>query len=379
MGKATRRRWMKQSAAMGLGASTALASSPPAAEVQKGMKITRCEAFGLRIPFNERVRENMLHNYERENDDRSAYVPWVVRIHTDNGMVGLGESKHDPRGDLEGMTGRSVWEFLQDGGVTPGIRVAIFDLVAQAGGVPVCKLFSPNPRKTVQQTWWSHCLRPDLLQAEAKHGLELGYMVHKVKSRVYEDPVEQVAAIAEVVPHDYQILMDANGSFGSAGRTLAVGEALGRFNQLKGFEQPISHQDVVGYRRIREGLALRLAVHWEAVDVRTFMLESLNDAFVVEDWFWGAALIEKAELCRLTGQKLWVENGLFTGISQVFQAHQCAALREVEFTISLTHIGEDDIVVEPFTVEKGGFYKIPQKPGLGVTLDETALDKYRVA
>jgi L-alanine-DL-glutamate epimerase-like enolase superfamily enzyme len=172
--------------------------------------------------------------------------------------------------------------------------------------------------------------------------------------------------------------MDANGSFGTPARTLAVAEAMQRFNQLKGFEQPIAHEDIVGYRRIREGLPLRLAVHYEAVDVRSFMLESLCDAFVVEDWQWGAALTEKSELCRMTGQKLWVENGLFTGISQVFQAHQCAALPAVEFTISLTHIAEDDIVVEPFTVEKGGFYKVPQKPGLGVTLDEAALEKYRV-
>ena len=163
------------------------------------------------------------------------------------------------------------------------------------------------------------------------------------------------------------------------GKTLAVAESLRRFPQVKGFEQPIAHEDIVGYRAIRKALPFRLAVHYEAVDVRSFMLESLVDAFVVEDWKWGPALTEKSELCKLTGQKLWVENGLYTGISQVFQAHQCAALPNVEFTISLTHIGEDDIVEEPFTVEKGGFYKIPQKPGLGITLDRAAVEKYRIA
>ena len=85
----------------------------------------------------------------------------------------------------------------------------------------------------------------------------------------------------------------------------------------------------MSYRQIRKALPLRLAVHYEAVDARSFLLESLCDAFVVEDWKWGPALAEKSELCRLTGQKLWVENGLHTGISQVFQAHQCAALPNV--------------------------------------------------
>jgi L-alanine-DL-glutamate epimerase-like enolase superfamily enzyme len=252
-------------------------------------------------------------------------------------------------------------------------------LVAQSGGVPIAKLFSPKPRETVQHTWWSHCLRPALLQAEVKRGLELGYTVHKIKARPYEDPAEQIAAVADVAPRDYQIYLDANGSFGSPGKTLAAAQSLERFRQVKGFEQPIAHEDVVGYREIRKQLPIRLAVHYEAVDTRTFMLESLCDTFVVEDWKWGPALTEKSELCTLTGQKLWVENGLFSGISQVFQAHQCAALPSVEFIISLTHVAEDDIVVEPFQVEKGGFYRVPTKPGLGVTLDEAALAKYRIA
>jgi L-alanine-DL-glutamate epimerase-like enolase superfamily enzyme len=368
---------MKAPPAAGL--ALGLAQTSASAAAARELKISRTEAFGLRVPFHERVRENMLENYRRENDSRADYRPWIVRIHTDTGLVGLGESRDDPRPHLSRLAGHSAYEFLHNGALTPGVMIAIYDLVAQSGGVPVSKLFSPAPRPSVQQIWWSHCLRPALMQAETKRGLQLGYAVHKVKARAYEDPVEQVAAMMEVAPHDYSIYMDANGSFGSPGKALAVAEALQRFRQLKGFEQPIAHEDIVGYRQIRARLPLRLAVHYEAVDARSFLLESLCDAFVVEDWRWGPALIDKSELCRLTGQKLWVENGLFSGISQVFQAHQCAALPNVEFTISLTHVAEDDLVMEPFAVEKGGFYKIPQKPGLGVTLDEKAVEKYRIA
>lgn len=372
----TRRSWMQRSPAVGLGAALAPAAAKAAAAGP--LKITRCEVFGLRIPFHERVRDNMLENYRREGIDRPDYKPWVVRVHTDGGLVGTGESTQDPRAQAAGVAGRSVWELLHNAAVTPAIMMAMYDLIGQAGGVPVARLFSPEPRPAVRQIWWSHCLRPQLMQSEARRGVELGYMVHKVKARPYEDPVEQMAAIAEVVPHDYQIYMDANGSFGSAGRTLAVAEGLRRLPQVKGFEQPVAHEDIVSYRQIRKSLPLRLAVHYEAVEARSFLLESLCDAFVVEDWQWGPALSDKSELCRLTGQQLWVENGLHTGISQVFQAHQCAALPNVEFTISLTHVAEDDIVEEPFQIQKGGFYQIPQKPGLGVTLDRAALDKYRV-
>jgi L-alanine-DL-glutamate epimerase-like enolase superfamily enzyme len=344
----------------------------------KPIRITRAEAIGLRIPYHPRVRENMLSCYAHENADRPAYTPWLVKLETDAGLKGIGESNTDPRGAIERAQGRPLWELLHSP-ANNGLMMAAYDVAAQAAGVPVARLFSPTPRRTIQQIWWSHSFRPQLLASETRLGLELGYMVHKIKARPYEDPVEQMAAVAAVAPHDYSVFFDANGSFGSHGRTLAVARGLEKFRQVKGLEQPIAHEDVVGYREIRKALPFRLAVHWEAVDTRTFLLESLVDAFVIEDWRWGPGLMEKAEVAGLTGQMLWVENGLFTGVSQVFQAHMAAALPRVEYTISLTHIAEDDIVMDPFAVKKGGIYEVPRKPGLGVTLDEKAVEKYRIA
>src|SRR5215472_14635130 len=151
MSKATRRDWFRGSAAAGLGLTLAptarvlAAGTPP-------LKIIGTESFGLRIPFDPRVRENMLENYRRENIDRPAYFPWIVKLHTDAGLVGLGESQDDPRPHLARMQGRSMWEFLNDGLIGPGIMIAIYDLMAQAGGVPVAKLFSPQAREIIQHT-----------------------------------------------------------------------------------------------------------------------------------------------------------------------------------------------------------------------------------
>ncbi len=378
MHRTTRRNWMEHAAAGGLALGWAAPRAQAAAAAD--LRITKTEAFQVRIPYAAAVRENMLENYRRENMDRPAYFTWIVKVHTAAGLVGVGEGgPMDPRGRLPGMEGRSVYELLHDVSAGPAAAIALYDVLAQAMGVPVCRLFSPNPRPVIRQIWWSHCLRPKLLQAEVRRGLAAGYAVHKIKARPYEDPAEQMAAVAEAAPHDYSVLFDANGSFESPGKTLAVAKSLERFFQVKGMEQPIAHENIVGYRRIRAALPLRLAVHWEGVDARAFVREALVDAFVVEDWQWGQPLMKKAAVCQLSGQKLWVENGLNSGISQVFQAHMAAACEPVEYTISLTHVAEDDLVVEPFTVEKGGFYKVPTGPGLGVALDEKAAQKYRVA
>ena len=76
----TRRNWMKRSVA-GLGWGL-LQSDRARAAAQRKLRITRAEAFGLRIPFHERVRENMIENYRRENIDRPAYFPWDREIGT---------------------------------------------------------------------------------------------------------------------------------------------------------------------------------------------------------------------------------------------------------------------------------------------------------
>ena len=379
MNSTTRRNWMKHSAAGGLGLGFVGPGTALAAASKQELKITRTEAVKVHIPYVEHLRENILEGYRKENLPPNHLLRWVVKIYTDAALVGVGEAVLDPRPHLPRLPGRSVWELVHDVSIGPAATIAVYDLAAQAAGLPVSRLFSASPRPTIQQIWWSRSLSPKMMQTEAKRGVEAGYMVLKFKARPYEDLVDQVAAMVEVVPPDYQIFVDANASFVSVEKTLALAQALRKYPQVKGFEEPIPHEDTVGYRHLHANLPIRLAVHWGAVDTRTFILESLNDAFVVEDWLWGLPLMQKSALCALSGQKLWVENGLYSGISQAFQAHMAAAFPNIEFTISVTHISEDDLVIEPFVVEKGGFYKVPTKPGLGVTLDEKAVEKYRVA
>jgi len=346
---------------------------------RRPLRVTRTEAMHVRVPYAESVRDSLLENYRLESVEPPHLRRWIVRVHTDAGLSGVGEAVPDPRTQLASLGGRSVWDMLHDVSVGPACMIAIYDLAAQAAGLPVSRLFSASPRPAIQQAWWSRCFPPRLMQAEARRGLDAGYTVHKIKTRPYEDLVEQVAAIVEVVPDDYRILIDANGSFISPEGTSAMAQALQPYAQVKAFEEPIPHQDVEGYRKLRGTLPLRLAVHREGVDPRCFAAESLCDAFVVEDFRWGPPLAEKSAACESSGHTLWVENGLHSGISQVFQAHMAAAFPGIELAISLTHVIEDDLVIEPFVVERGGWYTVPTAPGLGVTLDETAVEKYRVA
>jgi L-alanine-DL-glutamate epimerase-like enolase superfamily enzyme len=82
-------------------------------------------------------------------------------------------------------------------------------------------------------------------------------------------------------------------------------------------------------------------------------------------------------MADVTRVPLWVEYGIQSGIAQVYQAHQAAAYPGIEYCIAVTHCLEDDFVVEPFRMDSG-YYTLPVAPGLGVTLDMAAVEKFRV-
>ncbi len=108
-----------------------------------------------------------------------------------------------------------------------------------------------------------------------------------------------------------------------------------------------------------------------------FIREGLLDALVVGGPI-GKTTMQRALMAEATGVPLWIEHSIFTGVSQVFQAHQTAAFPGIEFAISITHVTQDDLMAEPFEM-KNGRYEVPTKPGLGVHFDDEAVDKYRRA
>lgn len=343
-------------------------------------RLTRYELWTARIPFSERVREVWIESWKKQKRAQEDYVLTFVRIHSDDGRSGIAESKM-PRAEtearLKAMMGRTVAEFLHDDSIR-GLAIAIYDLAAQSAGVPVSKLLNPKAGGSIVPTWWSQCFPPAVMASEAKLGAAQGYRVHKVKARPWEDPIAQAGAICEVIPKDMKVWVDANSSWATVEKTIEVTRELARFPQYFAIESPIPRQDIDGYRKLRGRLPLRLSEHVDGVDLELWTREKLLDAWISGAPRLGkyvAGLAAKAEAAKCP---VWIEHSIDNGVAQVFQAHQCAAYPSLEYSIAITHMLEDDCMKEPFTVQNGR-YRIPAAPGLGVTLDLDAIDRYRLA
>jgi L-alanine-DL-glutamate epimerase-like enolase superfamily enzyme len=343
----------------------------------RGSKIVTAEVIATRVTMHERVRDAWQKSFKLQDRFQTHYEPVLVKLRSDEGLVGIGDADM-PAGRAKAITerliGHSPWEYLLDDSLD-GVLVSIYDLLGKTSGMSVARLFSTNPRDKIVQTWWSQCFPPALMASEAKMGYALGYRVHKVKARPWEDVYEQAQAICEAVGPDMRVWADANSWWRSVGRTRHFIAKLAQLPNYFAIESPFSREQIDDYRALKDGCPLQLAEHMPS-DPMPFVREGLLSAFVVGKPM-GRGFAQKALMAEVTGIPLWVEHSISSGVNQVFQAHQQAAFPGVEYTISITHVLADDLMKDPFEMHEG-FYHIPAKPGLGVELDDDTIEKYRV-
>jgi L-alanine-DL-glutamate epimerase-like enolase superfamily enzyme len=361
-----------------LGAGLGVAAlAPRVLSAASRMRFSKYEILPTSLPMAERVREAWEESYRLQGTFQTHYSAVFVRLHTDEGLVGTGESlvsAAQTETILKRMMGRSPVEYWQDDSIQ-GVLMAVHDILGQASGISVARLLSPSPKTRIEHTWWSHCLPPDLMAAEAKLGASLGYRVHKVKARTWQDPLAQAAAMCAVVPKEYRFWADANSNWSSPSRALHFINGLARHPNYFAVESPVQYRNVDSFRELKGKSPLRIAENM-GEDPLVFIREGLLQAFVIGGPL-GRTMAKRALLAEASGVPLWVEYGTQSGIAQVYQAQQAAAYPGIEYCISVTHCLADDCMVEPFRMQSG-YYTVPTVPGLGATLDMAAVEKFRV-
>ena len=317
----------------------ALAATPASGAAQR---ITRYEVIPVRVPMHERIHDVFAAAYRKQRIFRDYYDSTLVKLYTDEGLAGVGVALLNvedslgsvPRAEsiCKRLVGRSPWEFLLDDSLG-GVLMAVYDLIGQAAGLPVSRLFGTRPKKRIVQTWWSQCLPPD-----------------------------------------FRIWADANWTLGSVGRAVEMTKRLNSFQQYFAIESPCHRASIDHYRQLKGRVPMTVAEHIPP-DPMPFIREGLLGALVVGGPI-GKTTMQRALMAEVTGIPLWIEHSIITGVAQVFQAHQTAAFAGIEYAISITHVIQDDLMREPFEM-KNGRYEVPTEPGLGVHFDEDAVEEYR--
>jgi len=228
------------------------------------MKITDVKTYNLRYP--------LIEPFANSRGWTSTRTAVVVEIRTDAGITGWGEGVSVPSASAveAHLIGQSpfeterIWEAMRgDIGALSGIDIALWDIMGKALDMPIYQLLGGAFRLKIP-AYASGLFKkdkPDITQAlmdEAKGYVDAGFPAVKMKIGFGETyDVKNVAAVRRAIGDDTLFAVDANCGY-DVGTAIDVGQKLLDYD-LFWYEEPITSDDVVGYREIRHALKVRIA------------------------------------------------------------------------------------------------------------------------
>ena len=343
------------------------------------MKINDIEVIQLRVPYEERIRKQFHHFAMREDVT-------VYKFHTDTGLVGLSETPGQPFEQelLDPYLGTNPFDHTMGTGRF-NLDMACYDLMGKHLGLPAWKLMGQQVRQWVNMGWWMPCMSPEDSAREVRVAAERGYRGLKCKARAFYDVIEQSHAMQEAAPPDFRVEFDFNGSLINVEKALPILRELEKVPVVKGLEEPIFAYDVEGWRRLHQEIRIPFYLHgvstifdgpsrqpsgpWLGLRAGDFdgalcSHETVRDALAAS---WAFKAANTPILLQYVG----------TGITAAFACQLGAVMHTATLPgVTASHSYEDDLITEPHTVQRG-FMKVPEGPGLGVELDEDAVQRYR--
>lgn len=373
--------------------------------------IKTVETFVLRAPLAEPFGYS-----QAWYDTRTAML---VRITADNGHVGWGESFGPPEPNAAiiqhvlaplviGQDATAIaplWERMyartrdygQKGLVIHAISaidIALWDLKGRLLDTSVSRLLGGRFRERVQAyaTGLYFRPRPDFreeLVDEAIQHLRAGFQAMKLKiGYTPAKDLEHTRAIRTAIGPDIQLMVDANHAYDAA-TAIALGRAFEELH-VGWFEEPVVPEDIEAYCDVSRMLDIPIAggeaeytrfgfkrlISHRAVDIVQPDLtiaggftECQRIAALASAWgvryvphVWGSAVGLAASLQFIAA--------LPPATQSLFPLEP---LLEFDRT---PNVFRDDLAKQPI-VQRDGWVDIPDCPGIGVEIDDAALQEYR--
>jgi len=370
------------------------------------MKITDVSAFVLRLP----------HVTDACDGSQDTCL---IRITTDDGIVGWGEVDSCPTvvkavvdaplshkicnglanilkgrdaGDIEGCM-RAMYDeanYYARVGVgahaMAGVNIALWDIAGKAAGKPVCELLGP----TGVTRFRAYCSilfgdTPAETRDLARRHADMGFTAIKFgwgpMGEGEQNDIELVRQAREGAGDDVDILIDA-------GQVWDWQTALKRAHQFEEFrpfllEEPLQPEDIEGYRQLTAQSPIPIATGEAESELKAFQ-RLVRDGGL--DWIQPdpgrcgiSTFVAAGRYASEQGAKV-ANHSFKSGITIAASLHALAAVPNgeiFEYCMSQSPL-RHEITQETFDLVDG-FVTVPVEPGLGVTINQSALDTYRVA
>ena len=343
------------------------------------LRIEHIEYAKIFIPWQTSFREPMRQwraAGRTTPEEEDAYV--VVQAHTEDGLVGIGEGDRDlaaMRQQGERLLGKSPFELDPWKLGRPWAHVC-FDLIGKALGVPMYRLLGTKVHQHIPFAYWSPYQSPEQTGRHAEEGAARGFTLHKIKARPW-DAVAQVKAIRAAAGPAYGVRIDPNCTFEQPAVAVRIARQLEDEN-VECLEDPVTQTRPEWNRFIREKTTVPVALHNSDPQnvlrhIKAEAIDYVNVGGSVE------RVMRAAHLAEAAGLPIWLQiEGHCYDIQAAFNAHLNAVIANATLPQdTLPFLREASLVTEPLW-PTDGFVDVPEKPGLGIELDEEAMARYRV-
>jgi glucarate dehydratase len=335
----------------------------------------------------------------------------VVKLTTDSGLVGWGEScsgadtasiERAVNAMATFVIGRDPWEIeaiardvyrlglwdyrLQTGNFAfAGIDMALWDLCGKACGQPLYRLFGGALRKEVEYFYYLAAAAPDDIAAQCRKGMERGYSVYYLKVGVDEALEERILeAIRSTIGATGKIRLDAN----EAWSVPTAARLLSRWNAKYGLdfaEAPVRAAPLSLMQDLRRRVPVALCANegLGGEDAALRMIESGGADVLCMSSYWVGTLRRfhtLSEVAHLKGIGVCKHTHGELGIAAAAGHHIMLTIpNAIDGAQQTASVMADDILTEPLPIATGPRWGMLDKPGLGVEVDQDRLDRYAEA
>jgi L-alanine-DL-glutamate epimerase-like enolase superfamily enzyme len=372
------------------------------------VKITEVEAIILRQPVVDGAIA------DGSQDDL------IVRIHTDEGITGIGEVDSAPEVvkavldaphshfiatglrhvligqdplDIEGLWRRmylgSVYYGRRGAAMhaISGVDIALWDMKGKKLGKPVSELLGVRKRDRVRP--YASLLMPETEQAvtaSVERLLAMGFTAIKFGwGPIGKDEANDVrlATAAKSAAGDAEILIDAGFGYGAdAPRAIRVARKLEEIG-IYWLEEPFEPDEFEAYAELADAVGIRVAAGEEEATRWGFreLIERGHVDVIQPDVTRCGGLSEALRIAREAERNgiPVVPHAWKSGVIKAASLHLNAVLDTAyfqEYCVAETPINRS-LTRERMSVVDG-FVDVPGKPGLGVELDPEILERYAV-
>lgn len=380
------------------------------------MKITKIECIPITVP------------YTRARTVQGKEVPGsqnvLVKIHTDEGIVGIGESGVCAI-SYTGDSVESIIGFVLDVGpkillgqdplniellvsqmdkaakysnqAMAVIDCALHDIAGKKLGVPVYQLLGGLSNEKVELAWvlgYGTFLTPQDVAERSAQVAAAGYSAIKLKvgRGKVEDDIANIKAIRETVGYKLRLGIDANG-------TWDYFDALHALKKMEPYdifmcEQPVPWREIDNLARLRQKVGIPICADESATELshllRLIERDAVDALFIKLMKVGGIKQAQKwVGIAKAAGLPVLCGCMVGTGLETAYQAHFIAATEwmghadQENLGVLIIHDQletvkqpiTDDLVHEIVRVENGHMYA-PGGPGLGVSLNDELVTKF---